>query len=129
MAGVTTCGICCKRIEGYPAMPGDEPTAYYGNGFARHEACEPMTEIDRVMQQTGMDRMQAHYHVQARTVLRERTMATTHRINMGGAERIRADREAELIRLRTQSPLRSAAGQSDAAHLPLFVTANEPTLF
>lgn len=60
-----------------------------------------MSEIDRVMQQTGMDRMQAHYHVQARTILR----------------------------LRIQSPLRSAAGQSDAANLPLFVTANEPTLF
>jgi hypothetical protein len=60
-----------------------------------------MSEVDRVMQQTGMERMQAINHVRGR----------------------------DILRLRTQSPLRSAASQSDAAHLPLFVTANEPTLF
>lgn len=45
-----------------------------------------------------------------------------------------AERARQLIALRLASPKRASAGkpieqQQDAAHLPLFVHANEPTLF
>jgi hypothetical protein len=46
----------------------------------------------------------------------------------------RYKRQIHELKLRAASPLRSDDGKSikpqdDAAHLPLFVTANEPTLF
>ncbi len=39
------------------------------------------------------------------------------------------ERDRIIIRLRAASPVRSNKPQTDAAHLPLFVSANEPTLF
>lgn len=44
------------------------------------------------------------------------------------------ERQRQLIALRLASPKRAGAGQpieqqQDAAHLPLFVAANEPSLF
>ncbi len=50
------------------------------------------------------------------------------------AARMAAERERQLIALRLASPKRAAAGaivadRADAAHLPLFIAANEPTLF
>jgi hypothetical protein len=50
------------------------------------------------------------------------------------AARPLTEREREIVRLRLASPKRASAGkpieqQQDAAHLPLFVHANEPELF
>lgn len=39
-----------------------------------------------------------------------------------------SDRTRQLLALRAASPARAAAPQADAAHLPLFVAANEPRL-
>lgn len=49
-------------------------------------------------------------------------------------QRAPTDTERQMIALKLASPMRSPAGrvildQADAGHLPLFVTANEPTLF
>lgn len=49
--------------------------------------------------------------------------------NDGGAARMKAERDRQILSLRFASPARAAASQADAAHLPLFVAANEPTLF
>lgn len=58
------------------------------------------SDVDQVMAETGMGRIQAINHVRAR----------------------------EILRLRLNSPKRGAAGQADAGHLPLFIGANEPRL-
>ena len=54
--------------------------------------------------------------------------------NDHGLDRMRSDRDRELLALKLASPMRSSAGcvvedQADAGHLPLFVAASEPTLF
>lgn len=40
-----------------------------------------------------------------------------------------SDRDRQIVDLKVNSPNRSPADQKDAAHLPLFVKANEPELF
>jgi hypothetical protein len=57
-------------------------------------------QLDLIQHQTGMERTQAHYHLQGR----------------------------EILKLRLNSPLRSIAMQHDASSCPLFVAADEPSM-
>lgn len=40
-----------------------------------------------------------------------------------------SDRDKQIVELKAKSPNRSHLDQKDAAHLPLFIKANEPELF
>ena len=49
--------------------------------------------------------------------------------NREAEARAKADRDRLLIRVMQSSPNRKTVPQADAGHLPLFIAANEPTLF